>query len=181
MVNQGGDYLPPSLTSRMIVAFWWLFVIVVATAYSGNLVACLTFPKILQPIQNAEDVAKAWFLKWAVQENSPVAEVVKIEKYQPIALLAPKMRFMDMDKEQKYIFDEVGDDSLVWLGAEEEIKYFVSLDYLGPNWEHKYDGLCRLHKAKDDVYRAPIYFPFHKNFDQNPNRREGMIYLINQQ
>lgn len=45
-----------AVASRMLVSFWWLFVIVTATTYSGNLVAVLTFPKIVQPIQNVQDL-----------------------------------------------------------------------------------------------------------------------------
>jgi len=156
-VGQGGDYLPPCITTRMIVAFWWLFVIVVATTYSGNLVACLTFPKIFQPIQNAQDLLNGWFMDWATQYGGAIEEVTKTEKYQSIIKLRPQMLYYDFEKNKQYIFDEVGGDSLAWIGMDEEIRHYVSVDYLE-------GGVCRLHKARDDVYRAPVYFAFRKDY-----------------
>ena len=35
-----------SNNSKLILGFWWLFVIVTVTTYSGNLVAFLTFPRM---------------------------------------------------------------------------------------------------------------------------------------
>ena len=145
-----------------------LFVIVVATTYSGNLVACLTFPKIFQPIQNAGDLLRAWFMDWATEINSPIQVLTQHEKYQPIALLRKGMLYWEGQRWLKYIFDEVSADSLAWIGMEEEVKYYVSTDYLS-------GGVCRMHHAKDAVYRGPVYFAFRKGFD------EGFIKAINRE
>jgi hypothetical protein len=167
-VGQGGDYLPPCITTRTIVAFWWLFVIVVATTYSGNLVACLTFPKIFQPIQNVQDLLNGWFISWATQLGGTLQEVTNIEKHQPIHRLAQGMKYYDFEKHREYVLDEVGHDSLAWIGLDEQVKYYVSVDYLTR-------GTCRLHKAKEDVYRAPVYFPFRIDFETE------LIKAINEQ
>lgn len=52
----GGIHLPEALSGRMLIGFWWLFVIVTVTTYSGNLVAFLTFPKIQSPVNTVEDL-----------------------------------------------------------------------------------------------------------------------------
>jgi hypothetical protein len=152
----------------MIVAIWWLFVIVVATTYSGNLVACLTFPKVYQPIQTAQDLLNGWFMTWATQVGSPLQEVTRTEEYQPIALLRPKMQYWNYDSNKHYIIEEAAHDSLAWIGMDEFVRHTVSVDYLN-------GGVCRLHKSKEDVYRAPVYFAFNKAIEPN------MIRAINHQ
>lgn len=133
--------------------------IVTATTYSGNLVACLTFPKVLQPIQNAQDLLNAWFMDWATQVHSQIQEVAGIEKYQPIKLLRRELEYMDFDRNREWIFEEVADDDLAWLGLDEEIRHYVSVDYLTT-------GVCHMHPAKDDVYRTPVRFAFAKGIDK---------------
>lgn len=138
----------------------------VATTYSGNLVACLTFPKIFQPIQNVHDLLRAWFMDWATEIHGPIQVITEHEKFWPIALLKRGMEYMELNSNKEYIFDEVASDSLAWVAMEEEVKYYVSTDYLT-------GGVCRMHHAKDDVYRAPVYFAFRPDYDK------AMINSIN--
>jgi glutamate receptor, ionotropic, invertebrate len=69
----------------MLIGFWWLFVIVTVTTYSGNLVAFLTFPKVESPVNTVEDLTQyrnveSWgFLSGSViEDHLMVGAIIKI-------------------------------------------------------------------------------------------------------
>ncbi|KAI0233279.1 Glutamate receptor ionotropic, kainate 2 [Lamellibrachia satsuma] len=44
--------------TRIMVGFWWFFAIVVATTYTGNLIAALAVPKTIYPVQSLNDLVE---------------------------------------------------------------------------------------------------------------------------
>jgi len=75
----GGIHLPEAISGRLLIGFWWLFVIVVVTTYSGNLVAFLTFPKVESPVNSVEDIINFRGVdSWGFLADSVIADHLKV-------------------------------------------------------------------------------------------------------
>ncbi|CAN8017508.1 unnamed protein product [Ixodes persulcatus] len=58
LLQQGGVHLPAASSARIILGFWWIYVLVVMAYYSSNLIAFLTVPEIrwiVSSFENAVD------------------------------------------------------------------------------------------------------------------------------
>lgn len=83
LANQGGETedLPHASSTRILVAFWWLYLIVICSIHSGILTAILTFPKQLDFIQTLDDYlnleeSEKSLLKLTVDKNSEIANLL---------------------------------------------------------------------------------------------------------
>ena len=64
----------------MMTGFYWLFIIVVVTTYSGSLVAFLTFPNIQNPLNNIEQLLeKGKGRTWGTQKGTALTDYLKVK------------------------------------------------------------------------------------------------------
>ncbi|XP_017845406.1 glutamate receptor ionotropic, kainate 2 [Drosophila busckii] len=56
ILNQGCDLLPRGLSMRLLIAFWWIFALLISQTYIANLAAFITSSKITNSINSLHDL-----------------------------------------------------------------------------------------------------------------------------
>ncbi|XP_042233937.1 glutamate receptor ionotropic, kainate 2-like isoform X3 [Homarus americanus] len=64
LMQQGCDFLPQAVSTRMVAGMWWFFTLIMISSYTANLAAFLTVERMESPIESAEDLAKQTKIKY---------------------------------------------------------------------------------------------------------------------
>nr|QGW50292.1 ionotropic receptor 8a [Chouioia cunea] len=74
---QGGGEAPKALSSRTLVAAYWLFVVLMLATFTANLAAFLTVERMQSPVQSLEQLARQSRINYSVLENSTIHQYFK--------------------------------------------------------------------------------------------------------
>lgn len=67
---QGGGEAPKSLSSRTLVASYWLFVVLMLATFTANLAAFLTVERMQTPVQSLDQLARQSRINYTVVKGS---------------------------------------------------------------------------------------------------------------
>ncbi|CAF0910875.1 unnamed protein product [Adineta steineri] len=65
-MQQGVDFIPRSISGRLVASVWWYFSMILVSSYTANLAAFLTVERMVTPIESVEDLARQTQIKYGV-------------------------------------------------------------------------------------------------------------------
>ncbi|XP_071455793.1 ionotropic receptor 25a-like [Hetaerina americana] len=74
---QGGGEAPKALSSRTLVAAYWLFVVLMLATFTANLAAFLTVERMQSPVQSLDQLARQSRIHYTVVKNSTTHQYFK--------------------------------------------------------------------------------------------------------
>ncbi|GAB6024065.1 hypothetical protein CHUAL_008778 [Chamberlinius hualienensis] len=74
MTPQGGGEPPKAVSGRILVASYWIFVVLMLATFTANLAAFLTVERMQSPVNSMEELAKQSKINYSVVEGSTIHE-----------------------------------------------------------------------------------------------------------
>jgi len=71
---QGGGEAPKALSGRVVVAAYWLFVVLMLATFTANLAAFLTVERMQTPVQSLDQLSRQSRINYTVVKNSDTHE-----------------------------------------------------------------------------------------------------------
>ena len=75
---QGGGETPKALSSRVLVAAYWLFVVLMLATFTANLAAFLTVERMQETVKSLEELNRQSKINYTVMNDSPYLEYFQV-------------------------------------------------------------------------------------------------------
>ncbi|GAB6032835.1 hypothetical protein CHUAL_012037 [Chamberlinius hualienensis] len=69
LMQQGCDFLPKAVSTRLVAGIWWFFTLIMISSYTANLAAFLTAERMDSPIESVEELAAQTKIKYGCQSG----------------------------------------------------------------------------------------------------------------
>lgn len=175
LAAQGGETedLPHASSTRILIAFWWLYLIVISSIHSGILTAILTFPKqndFIQTLDDFLDLNKGnEKMKLTVDKHSELAyllsdrENLHKSRMQDLFNEKPEKQTtiveVDFDRYRQRVLDDVLRGNSAYLEEKSTINMIISQEY----FDHK-PPKCLFKSSRFTVDSIPMSLVLSPNF-----------------
>lgn len=176
--NQGGETedLPTANSTRILIAFWWLYLIVICAIHAGILTAILTFPRQNDFIQTLDDYLSLSTtdnngrhegddepLRLSVEKNSELAQLLtnpdNLHKSPLGALLRrQQVHKVDFQRHRQRLLDEVQRGRGAYIEERSTINLIISQEY----FDHR-PAECQFKASKYPLDLIPMSLALSSN------------------
>ncbi|KAF0314638.1 Glutamate receptor 3 [Amphibalanus amphitrite] len=144
IIGHGDRCIPASLSSRVMLAFWWSAAVTIMASYTGTLIASLTVPTVADSIESLEELAFQDEIKWTYRIYSSMDNLFRSSGSAVFRQMAT--RYAD----SKVTTDYEGVDKVLtgeWAFIKERSFLDFALDE-----DFQRTGQCRLQIAAREFY-----------------------------
>lgn len=81
MLKGGCDFGPRAVSTRMLGGTWWVFTLVIVSAYTANLAAVLTISRPHIPIRSLDDLANQTIISYGTIKGGSTMQFFQVFFY----------------------------------------------------------------------------------------------------
>ncbi|XP_066961996.1 glutamate receptor ionotropic, kainate 2-like isoform X1 [Macrobrachium rosenbergii] len=100
LMQQGCDFLPQAVSTRLVAGMWWFFTLIMISSYTANLAAFLTIEQMETPIESVDDLAKQTKIKYGTKDSGTTKNFFQFSNFD---IYQQMYRFMSNEKPSVFV------------------------------------------------------------------------------